>query len=741
VSALRSCAFALIGLLVLPAVASAHALLISANPPPGAGLAAAPAAITATFSEPLNRPLSSLKLTTAGGGAVQATVASDGETRLVLRPVHRLARGVYDLRWRTVSADDGHTAQGSYSFGVRAAVRGAAESAQAGPLAAGGWLRALLDAVFDGALILFCGGVFCSALLSGPGDPGAWLLADGHRREVARRQWRVTIGIGVAAVVCSLVATLADAAHAGGGISARALHAYLLSDVAGYARLAVPAALLASVVMAARGAPGRASAPAVLALAAVAAGGHASSAHLSGLAFASDLVHLIAASVWLGGIVNLAIAWVPRLRELGAAGRRRIVEVVLPRFGRVALPAFITLVVAGAVNAATELGTPRALWTDGYGRVLLVKTALVGAVALLSYRHALRLRPRLLASRDYDIRLERRHWQLLASEPILGTGIVLAAALLVAYAPPIDLSRALALASVPTGAARDTSTQGSQLSVAGEAGPYIVNALVSHDAHGVSVELRTLTALQRPAALQVRVPGVAPAGPCGVGCTRLALPGGPATLHVEVASRGRVYRVSLPVRYEPGESAVARRILTQAERSVGRLRSVAIDETLGSGTGPPEVTAYQVGTPDRFAYQLSRNGRAVSETTIVGVHEWTRTAGRKLWEEGVYGGGGPPFSAVGYLGWWTPFAGQPQLLGRSHTSAGDRADIATVSRIPGLGTVWLRFGIDLTHNRVLTISMITTAHFMTQSWGAFNATAPIEPPAPGLTARGATARG
>ena len=494
--------------------------------------------------------------------------------------------------------------------------------------------------------------------------------------------------------------------------------------------------LLASVVTAARGAPGRASGPAVLALAAVAVGGHASSAHLSGVAFASDLVHLIAASVWLGGIVNLALAWVPRLREMGATGRRRIVEMVLPRFGRVALPAFITLVIAGAVNAATELGTPRALWTDGYGRVLLVKTALVGVVALLSYKHALRLRPRLLASRDYDTRLERRHWQLLASEPILGTGIVLAAALLVAYAPPIDLSRALALASVRAGAGRDTSAQGSQLSVAGEAGSYIVNALVNHDAHGVSIEVRTLTALQQPAALQVRVPGVTPSGRCGVGCTRLALPGSPAALRVDVASRGRVYRVSLPIRYQAGAGATAQRILTQVERSERRLRTVAIHETLGSGTGPPEVTAYQVGTPDRFAYQLSRDGRAVSDTTIVGTHEWTRAAGQKLWEEGVYGGGGPPFSAPGYLGWWTPFAGQPQLQGRSHTTAGDRADIAAVSRIPGLGIVWLRFAIDLTHDRVLHISMITTAHFMTQSWGAFDAAAPIEPPATGLVASG-----
>jgi copper transport protein len=738
VRALRASAAGLVGLLVLPAVASAHALLISSSPSPGAGLGAGPAAITATFSEPLNRPLSTLRLTTSRGLAVPATVTGESPTRLVLRPVHRLARGVYEVRWRTVSADDGHTAQGSYSFGVRASVLGPAVSAAPSPLADGGWLRALLDAIFDGALILFCGSVFCSALLSAPGSgPAAWLLPDASRPGANHRQWRVTIAIGGAAVLFSLIATLADVAHAGGGIGGRALHDYLLSDFAGYIRLAVPAMLMVSVVVAARGASRWASAPAVLALAAVAAGGHSSSARLSGIAFSADLVHLIAASVWLGGLAVIAIAWVPRLGELGAVGRRRVVEVVLPRFGAVAVPAFFTLVVAGGLNAVTELGSPQALWSTGYGRVLLVKTSLVGVVALLSYAHALRLRPRLLAAREVDASLERRHWRLLASEPIVSAGIVLAAALLLAYAPPIDAAAQVAAAgSISSARVLETSAEGSQLSVAGEAGPYIVNALVSRAGGGASVELHTLDALQHPVLLSVRVPGSARGAPCGLGCTRLALSGTSPTLAVEVDAPGRVYRVSLPIRYQPGGETVARQLLALVESGQGKVRSVAIRETLGSGVGAPEVTSYQVGVPDRFAYRLSRDGRLVSDTTIVGTHEWTRPAGQKRWQASVYGGGGPAFSAAGYLGWWTPFAGQPQLLDRFRAGGDERADIATVSRISGLGTVWLQIAIDVTHRRVLHLGMITTAHFMTQTWGAFGDGKPIEPPPADLVAGG-----
>ncbi|MFZ0973993.1 MAG: copper resistance CopC family protein, partial [Solirubrobacteraceae bacterium] len=170
--ALRVSVVALIGLLVVPAAASAHALPVASSVPPGASLNGAPPAITVTFSEPLNRPLSTLRLATSRGVVVRSTVTSDGPSALVLRPVRRLSRGVYDVVWHTVSAVDGHTAQGSYSFGVRAAVVGPAVAAAPGALADGGWLRALLDATFDGALILFCGGVFCGALLSPPQDPG-----------------------------------------------------------------------------------------------------------------------------------------------------------------------------------------------------------------------------------------------------------------------------------------------------------------------------------------------------------------------------------------------------------------------------------------------------------------------------------------------------------------------------------------------------------------------------------------
>ena len=68
---------------------------------------------------------------------------------------------------------------------------------------------------------------------------------------------------------------------------------------------------------------------------------------------------------------------------------------VLQRFGRVALPAAATVVAAGLLDALVELGRVSELWNTGYGRVLMIKMALVGLLLVASYAHAFVLRPRL----------------------------------------------------------------------------------------------------------------------------------------------------------------------------------------------------------------------------------------------------------------------------------------------------------------------------------------------------------
>src|SRR4029079_1618555 len=79
-----------------------------------------PTAVTLAFGERPDPGLSSIKvLDTAGAnhatGAVEAVAGQPLQLRVAVQP---LADGVYTVSWRTLSAVDGHSAAGAFSFGI-----------------------------------------------------------------------------------------------------------------------------------------------------------------------------------------------------------------------------------------------------------------------------------------------------------------------------------------------------------------------------------------------------------------------------------------------------------------------------------------------------------------------------------------------------------------------------------------------------------------------------------------------
>src|SRR4051794_26197683 len=156
---------AVLGLAALPASATGHAAFAGATPAPGARLDVAPRGIALTFSEPLNRALTTATLV---GGHHQARVPAglsvDGR-RLILRPTGILAAGTYGVRWRTVATGDGHALEGHFSFGVRSTAGAAAHDMEDSPLARDGWLRIVVRGLLFASLLLFAGAVGLAALL------------------------------------------------------------------------------------------------------------------------------------------------------------------------------------------------------------------------------------------------------------------------------------------------------------------------------------------------------------------------------------------------------------------------------------------------------------------------------------------------------------------------------------------------------------------------------------------------
>jgi methionine-rich copper-binding protein CopC len=97
-------------------VAGAHADLIEADPAPGSTVDGSPKEIRLTFSQPLDSS-SRIDLFVGQFQAITGvtTVVSGSEMRAI--PAQALEPGTYTLQWWAV-ADDGHTTQGSFQFGV-----------------------------------------------------------------------------------------------------------------------------------------------------------------------------------------------------------------------------------------------------------------------------------------------------------------------------------------------------------------------------------------------------------------------------------------------------------------------------------------------------------------------------------------------------------------------------------------------------------------------------------------------
>ena len=150
---------------------------------------------------------------------------------------------------------------------------------------------------------------------------------------------------------------------------------------------------------------------------------------------AFDAVHLLAGSVWIGGLIGLLVLWF----ATGPERRVPVLGVVVPRFSVVALTAVIVLLASGTGSTVVHMPAVNALWDTSYGVAILVKIGLLTLAVVLASGNLLRTRPRLAAARRDPAgaasaaRLLRR---LVSGEAILVTGAVFTAAVLSSLAPP-----------------------------------------------------------------------------------------------------------------------------------------------------------------------------------------------------------------------------------------------------------------------------------------------------------------
>jgi putative copper resistance protein D len=154
------------------------------------------------------------------------------------------------------------------------------------------------------------------------------------------------------------------------------------------------------------------------------------------LHLAADFLHLIAAGLWLGGLIPLALFLVG-LRRFHEEAWSLALSDATHRFSNLGIVAVATLLVSGTINASFLIWGPQALMGTSYGRLLLMKLTLVAGMVCLAGINRQYLLPRL--SGDLGKNPASRPLQALLRNTLieiaLGIGIILIVGVLGIMAP------------------------------------------------------------------------------------------------------------------------------------------------------------------------------------------------------------------------------------------------------------------------------------------------------------------
>jgi len=417
----RVLVIALLAALALPASAFAHASLTSESPSYKQELQHPPRAVVLSFDQDVELLPNAIEV--LNRNAKNVALPAHVKGRQLVAPLPQLSRGPYTIRWKALSTD-GHVVSGVYTFGVRVPAPLVTDAIGAqGPTTT----EHIVRWIYFVGLALLVGGVGFQVLVA---------------RTVPTKRFYVVTGIGSVVVLeTGIVAFLLRAEDALQLPFVNFLYGDL-SPIAGGTRfgeafiaMELGFALVSAVLVLAWLTDRRIFLWAAFALGLGFASGLSLSGHssISNTEEVVDWLHLSAATLWVGGLMQLAVVVWPGPRELRSVAFRR--------FSRLATGCVAVLVGAGTYLSIERLPQLHDLWRSGYGHVLLVKLGLVAVALAWGGAHQFLVLPHIETAGS---RLTRS----LLGESAVAVAVLLAAAVLVDSKPP---ARPLPLA--PTAAA------------------------------------------------------------------------------------------------------------------------------------------------------------------------------------------------------------------------------------------------------------------------------------------------
>lgn len=435
--------------LVNASPAAAHALLVRSDPAPNSELQISPDQVIGFFSEPLDERLSSLQVVDGTGERVDSGETTFGPEpeRMSTGIPETLEPGFYTVVWETLSTVDGHLFKGSYPFTVLEedgsqpsgprfeAGGGGAESTDPEDIFVK-WAQLITATLLVGALGFV-------ALVSMPSSNGGATGA-AAREAVQKRFFWLAVPSAVALAVVGGGEILLQAGQLGGldrigdvlkntwgerwiqrqivlsgifiavlvSVGAWRSGRHRLSDAAVWVALAGGLGYLLLIAMVSHGAavPG------------------------SFWAVGADFLHLTSTAAWVGTLVMLGLFLFWLKRQPDGEGKGEVEVSYLERFSLVAATSVIVLLASGTINGLTQIPSLDSLIDTTYGRVLVIKLAVIAVLLAVAGINAIYLRPRALDEAEEGF-VSRRTIRLMrwtvAAEIALAFVVVLVAALLI----------------------------------------------------------------------------------------------------------------------------------------------------------------------------------------------------------------------------------------------------------------------------------------------------------------------
>ena len=431
--------------------ALAHAVLLSSTPNPNSTFPPEepPTRVELTFSESVAASFSAIRVLNQTGEAVDngdtQTVNVEYTTLAVsLKP---LEPGLYTVAWKVLSSIDGHTSSGAFTFGVGVAAP-QTTAVEETAIAAPGSTPASLGArwlTLTGQVLLL--GLFVFRFLvwrptlTGVEDDQLDLAM---ARQALRVGW---VGLGLVGV--GMLLTLIAQSAAIGDVSFESFKLWLGIRFGGmwFTRFWLSLGLIFNLADLGLGLSDKEQRQEIACwewwlglILSVALGltstlvSHSAALQEEGwLAVVADAAHLLAAGVWVGGLVQLFIA----IRLTQALRQRAKVSVnlnLLLNFSTVAAGAVGILLVSGSYLAWQYVGSWAALFKTTYGLTLLTKIGLALPAFAIAALNLLVIKPRFtsaMSAPNLDpTLLQRRFNRLALAEASFALAVVAAAGFL-----------------------------------------------------------------------------------------------------------------------------------------------------------------------------------------------------------------------------------------------------------------------------------------------------------------------